>query len=477
MADHSHSTPFDPSRDRTLRSKGAVYTRRALIAGIVCIALAAVVAAFSGTQRISQVYEPKSAPSALVGVVQLLAEKEGKPVEAYANLPLAEIAEKAQTQFGNELPHHWDDFLHQSATSGWQRFQAGYLIAFLFVTSISLGALFFVLIQHLVRAGWSVMLRRITEFLAASSAWIALLSLPIVVPLFFGGYLLFAWNDPHLIETDALIRHKRPWLNPTFFAIRTLIYFSVWSIYGRYLLSLSRTQDETGDPALTNRMQAVAPVGMLLFALTANFFAFDFMMSVAPNWYSAIYGIYYFSGAVVASLAVMILLAQWLQKQHVIGPELTTEHYHDLGKLLFGFNFFWGYIAFSQYILIWYANIPEETVWLIRRQENGWAVVSLALLFGHLFLPFFGIMSRKSRRSPGSLLFWSCWLLVMHWLDLYWNVMPEFSLSPWPGLIDGLLLAGVVCLAGAAFLRTASHHSFVPVRDPRLKESLAFHNV
>jgi hypothetical protein len=476
MADHSHSIPFDLSRDRTLRSKGAAYTLKAFVAGLICIALAAVSASLSGQQRISQVYHPDNAPSALVGVVQLLSEKEEKPVTSYSGLPLAEIAEKAKTQFGHELPPHWDEFLHQRTANGWQRFQASYLIAFLFVASLSLGGLFFILIQHLVRAGWSVVLRRIAEFLAASSPWIAVLSLPIVVPLFFGAYALFEWNDPHLIETDVLIRHKRAWLNPTFFSIRAVIYFGVWSLFSRYLLSRSRMQDQSGDPGLTSQMQAVAPVGMLLFALTANFFAFDFMMSVAPHWFSAIYGIYYFSGSVVASLAAMILLAQWLQKLHVIGPELTTDHYHDLGKLLFGFNFFWGYIAFSQYMLIWYANIPEETVWLIQRQENGWAWVSLALLFGHLFLPFFGIMSRKSRRSPTSLLFWSCWLLAMHWLDLYWNVMPEFSLSPWPGVIDVLLLAGVACLSGAAFLRTASHHSFVPVRDPRLKESLAFHN-
>lgn len=475
MADHSHTLPFDLSRDRTLRSKGAAYTRRLLTAGLVCTAVAAVIAILGGQQRISQLYEPETAPTALVGVVQLLAEKEGKPVEAYAKLPLAEIAEKAQTQFGHELPPHWDEFLRQPTSNGWQRFQASYLVAFLFVTSVSLGGLFFVLIQHLVRAGWSVVLRRLAEFLAATAPWLTLLSLPIVVPLFLGAHSLFEWNDPHLIETDALIRHKRAWLNPTFFAIRTMIYFGVWSFFSRFLLSRSRMQDQSGDPGLTSQMQSVAPVGMLLFALTANFFAFDFMMSVAPHWFSAIYGIYYFSGSVVASLAAMILLAQWLQKQQVIGSELTTDHFHDLGKLLFGFNFFWGYIAFSQYVLIWYANIPEETVWLIKRQEDGWAWISLALLFGHLFLPFFGIMSRSSRRNAGSLLFWSSWLLVMHWLDLYWNVMPEFSLSPWPGLTDLLLLLGLSCLFGAGFIRTASHHSFVAVRDPRLQESLAFH--
>ena len=475
MADHHSHPQIDFNRDRTLGAHGAARVRQAFLVGVTCIGIAVALTVLGGQPRISQRYQPETAPTALVGVVQLLAEKEGKPVGEYAGRPLVEIADLAQSQFGKELPPHWDDYLKQRAPS-WQRLQASYLVAFLFVTSLSLGGLFFVLIQHLVRAGWSVVVRRIAEFLAASIGWVALLSLPIIVPLLLGNASLFEWNDPHLIETDALIRHKQPWLNPAFFAIRTLIYFGIWSCLGWYFLSLSRRQDETGDPGLTNRMQAVAPIGMLLFALTTNFFAFDFMMSVDPHWFSAIYGIYFFSGAIVGALAAMILLAIWFRKQQVIGPEVTIEHLHDLAKLLFGFNFFWGYIAFSQYLLIWYANIPEETGWLIMRQENGWEWISLVLLAGHLLIPFFGLMSRHSRRNTHSLVFWSVWLLVMHWVDIYWNVIPQFSTTAWPMALDFLVLAGVFSLFLAAFLQTASRKSFVAVRDPRLAESLAFHN-
>lgn len=474
MADHHSHPQFDTSRDRTLGKRGAAYTRNAFLIGVALLAAAALMA-MTGQPRIAQSYDPATAPSALVGVVQLLSDKEGKAVESYSGQPLSEIAEKAKTQFGSDLPAHWDDFLHQTQ-SGWQRFQASYLVAFLFATSISLGALFFVLIQHLVRAGWSVVIRRLAEFMAASVGWIAVFSLPIIVPLFYGNAAIYEWNDRHLIDTDSLIRHKHAWLNPTFFAIRTVIYFGVWTFFSRYFLKLSRTQDQTGDPSLTSKMQAAAPVGTLLFAITANFFSFDFMMSVDPHWFSAIYGIYFFAGSVVSFLATIILIALWQKKLNVIGQEVTVEHFHDLGKLLFGFNFFWGYIAFSQYLLIWYANIPEETVWLIKRQENGWAYISLALLFGHLLIPFLGIMSRASRRSYPSLVFWSCWLLVMHWLDIYWNVIPQFSVQPWPGLLDVLTLLGVSSLFVAAFLQTASQNSFVAVRDPRLAESLAFHN-
>jgi len=474
MADHSPIS-LDLSRDRTLGGHRATLLRATLSVGVVCIALAAGLAAVGGTPRGSGSYDPQTAPTALIGVVQLLADAEGKSLDDYAGRPVAELVESVQARFGHDLPAHWNDFLQQRS-SGWQRFQASYLVAFLFVVSIGLGSLFFVLIQHLVRAGWSVVVRRLAEFLAAALGWVALLSLPIVVPLLFGSATLFHWNDAHLIETDALIRHKQPWLNPAFFTIRTLIYFGIWSGFGAYFLSLSRQQDQSGDPELTNRMQAAAPLGMLLFAITANFFAFDYMMSVDPHWFSAIYGIYYFSAAVVGALATLILLAKALQHRGILGPELTVEHFHDLGKLLFGFNFFWGYIAFSQYILIWYANIPEETGWLIRRQQHGWEGMSLLLRFGHLFVPFFGLMSRASRRSSRSLVFWAAWLLLMHWFDLAWNVLPEFSRVPAFGLMELLLLVGVSSLFLAAVVKTASQNSFVAVRDPRLAESLAFHN-
>jgi hypothetical protein len=159
----------------------------------------------------------------LTGVVELLAAREGKTLASYESVPIATIAQRAETMFGEELPAHWNDFLQERTTSGWQRFQASYLVAFTFVISLSLGCLFFVLIQHLTRAGWSVVVRRVAEVLAACLAPLALLSLPIVVPLLFGGHSLFEWNDPQLVADDELIQHKRPYLNPGFFTLRCLI--------------------------------------------------------------------------------------------------------------------------------------------------------------------------------------------------------------------------------------------------------------
>ncbi|QDU41174.1 hypothetical protein Mal4_55390 [Maioricimonas rarisocia] len=478
MTGHDHHISFDPERDRTLREHGAKYVRVSLIAGVVCLVLAGLVAFIGGgSTQADEVFNSHTSPSALVGVVELLAEAEHHDVESFEGQPVAEIAAAAEKTFGDELPPHWDEFLQSSTGSGWERFQASYLVGFLFVVSLSLGGLFFVLIQHVTRAGWSVVVRRIAEIMAAALAPLAVLSLPILIPLLLGSHALFEWNDPQLVQTDELIRHKRPYLNPGFFTIRSLIYFVVWAGLGSFLLSRSRAQDKTGDVRNTHSMQSIAPVGLLLFALSVNFFAFDYLMSLAPHWFSAIYGVYYFSGAVVGGLATMILASLWLQRKGVLGDEVTTEHYHDLGKLLFGFNFFWGYIAFSQYLLIWYANIPEETGWFLIRQENGWKVVSLIVLFGHLLIPFLGLISRQSRRNRVSLVFWSCWLLVMHWVDLYWNVLPQFSVNPWPGLVDVLATVGLCGVYIALVFRTASQGAWLPIRDPRLNESLAFHNV
>jgi hypothetical protein len=165
-----------------------------------------------------------------------------------------------------------------------------------------------------------------------------------------------------------------------------------------------------------------------------------------------------------------------LQKYGYLQDCITADHYHDLGKLLFGFVFFWGYIAFSQYMLIWYANIPEETTWYMARQTNGWTVISLLLLFGHFLLPFCGLMSRRAKRNKRVLAGWAVWLLVMHWVDLYWLAAPKAGSGPQFGVVDVLCLVGMLGLYGAVLLRIAAERGLIPQRDPWLAESLAFRN-
>jgi hypothetical protein len=216
----------------------------------------------------------------------------------------------------------------------------------------------------------------------------------------------------------------------------------------------------------------------MAFAVTVCFAAFDWLMSLDPHWYSTIFGVYFFSGCAVGVTALLVVLVSLAQRRGGLDRAVTVEHYHDLGKLLFTFVFFWGYIAFSQYMLIWYANIPEETRWLVVRESHGWQWVGVLLLFGHLLVPFLGLLSRHVRRSRAALTGWAVFLLVMHWVDLYWLVMPTFQEEYLPfGLADVLCLIGLGSLYLAAVVHVAADHSLVPLRDPRLDESLVFHNV
>ncbi len=361
---------------------------------------------------------------------------------------------------------------------GLQYFFHAYLMNYCYFLSISLGALFFVALQHATRAGWSVTVRRLAELLAANMLCLLLLFLPVIVPVLMGDTGLYRWNEPEEVALSELLQHKEIYFHPIFFAGRCIFYFAVWGLLARFFLRRSLRQDESGDPVLTMQMERLSPLALLLFAGTITFASFDWLMSLAPEWFSTIFGVYYFSGAAVGFFAAIILLAMLLQASGRLTASITVEHYHDLGKLLFAFVVFWGYIAFSQYMLIWYANIPEETTWYLARQSGSWMWVSVVLLFGHLLIPFFGLLSREAKRRKALLAFWAVWMLAAHWIDLYWLVMPSFEhpqglpLGP----IDAGCLLGIGGLYFAGVLRVAGDRPLVPRADPRLDESLAFEN-
>jgi hypothetical protein len=360
------------------------------------------------------------------------------------------------------------------AGDGLRRFFHAWLVNSCFVLSVSLGALFLVAMLHVTRAGWGVVVRRIAEVLGSNFTVLAMLFAPVLV----GLDSLFEWADPQAVQADAWLRHKVPYLNPVFFAARALGYFAVWWFLGRYFLERSTEQDATADPGLTVRMERTSGPALLVLAFSVTFAAFDWLMSLDARWYSTIFGVYFFSGAMVGALAAVPLVAMSLQWAGWLRSVVHVEHYHDLGKLLFAFVVFWGYIAFSQFLLIWYANIPEETVWYRQRLSGGWQWVAVALLFGHLIIPFLGLMSREVKRRKPLLAFWAVWMLAMHWIDLYWLVMPrvEGAASATGLLTDVCLLVGIVSLYLAGAVWTAGNRSLVPRKDPRLGESLAFEN-
>ncbi|MFO0837977.1 MAG: quinol:cytochrome C oxidoreductase [Phycisphaerae bacterium] len=385
-----------------------------------------------------------------------------------------------------------------AALSAWSQGLPGmfrsYIVAYAFCLSLALGGLFFVILQHLTRAGWSVVVRRIAEAVAGTMPVMTLLFLPIVVPVVMGMGDVYPWSVGHAkleSEHDSLILAKASYLNATWFLIRWAIYFTVWTWLASFFVGRSIEQDSTGDPQLTARMQAVSAPAMIAYALTQSLAAIDLIKSLEPHWFSTMFGVYFFSGSAVGFFCLLALLMILLQSAGRLTQSINTEHYHDVGKLIFAFVVFWTYIAFSQYMLIWYANLPEETIWYFARQGDGWSIgLSLFLLTGHFLLPFVTIISRVPKRNPRFLLIAAAWVLLMHYFDIFWLIKPRIepalengvhaafqpSFAPAALAGDVAMIVGVGGLFFAAIAWRMSRAALLPERDPRLHESLAFQN-
>ena len=361
-----------------------------------------------------------------------------------------------------------------------QQFWFSYLTALLFYFSIGLGCLFFVLVSFASRAGWSVAVRRIAEHVSMTLPIMCLLALPF---LFLGLHDLYHWTHAEAVAKDELLQAKQGYLNTGFFLIRSFIYLAAWTLLAWWFRRESMRQDEVGDPHITRVLQSRSAPALIVFALTVTFAAFDWIMSLDPHWYSTIFGVYFFAGSFLSALAFMTILILRLQKTGVLKGVVNYEHFHDLGKLTFGFVVFWAYIAFSQFMLIWYGNIPEETLWFTHRLEHGWYPISILLCIGHFVVPFFFLLPVSIKRSSTTLTLAGVWLLVFHYIDLYWLVMPT-RLGPdgelvgfHPHLLDLLCWVGM----GAVFLGAVAwalrSPSLVAIKDPRLGESMSYENV
>jgi hypothetical protein len=354
-----------------------------------------------------------------------------------------------------------------------KQFFFSWLVSFLFFLSLALGALFFVLIQYAAQGGWGIVLRRIGETTFATIPVIAALFLPVLL----GLHDLYEWSHAEAVAADALLRWKAPYLNVPFFLIRAALYFGIWSFIALMYYRGSSGQDVTGDPGVSARLRRLAGPGIIVLALTQTFASVDWIMSLTPHWYSTMFGVYFFAGSFVGFIALLSVVAAAMRRAGLLDTVISAEHLHDIGKLLFGFTVFWTYIAFSQFFLMWYANLPEETIWYQARMEGSWMTVSLVLMAGHFVAPFFYLMGRAVKRRGSTLAIGGAWLLAMHFLDLYWQVMP--TLHP-EGLRPSLLDVAALVAIGGCFVAAASwlmrRQALVPLRDPRLAESLAFEN-
>ena len=355
-----------------------------------------------------------------------------------------------------------------------KQFFFSWLVSFLFFLSLALGSLFFVLIQFAAQGGWGIVVRRISETIFATLPVMAALFLPLLL----GLHDLYSWSVPGAADHDALLRWKAPYLNVPFFLIRAALYFGSWSLIAILYYRGSRGQDVTGDPAVSARLRRLAGPSIIVLALTQTFASIDWIMSLTPHWYSTIFGVYFFAGSFVGSIALLSVVVVAARGAGLLDTVIGAEHLQDLGKFLFAFTAFWAYIAFSQFFLMWYANLPEETIWFKARTEGSWMTVSVLLVAGHFAAPFLYLMGRAVKRRGWTLAVGGVWLLAMHFVDLYWQVMP--TLHP-EGARPSVLDAAALLAVGGAFVAAASvlmrRQALVPLRDPRLAESLAFENV
>lgn len=351
-----------------------------------------------------------------------------------------------------------------------QTFFASWLTAFAFWTTIVLGALFFVMLHHATGAVWSVVTRRAAEAMSMTMPMLLLC----FIPLLFGLHDLFHWTHAEEVAGDHLLQWKSPYLNTTFFIIRAVVYFAAWIGLAWALNRISLAQDRDQDPAHTLTLRKLSAGGLFLFAFTLTFAAFDWLMSLEPHWYSTIFGVYVFSGGFLTALAVIVLFFQYLRGSNILTDEVTIDHYHDYGRMIFAFTVFWAYIGGSQYYLIWYANLPEETMWYLARWEDGWYVVSLLLIFGHFMIPFVTLLFFRLKRNLTVLRFIAVLLVVMHFVDMFWLVMPTFSDGgvhfSWMHLTSVIGIGGLVLWL---FWTRYTAHRAIPVYDPKLEDSIA----
>ncbi|MCG6986589.1 MAG: quinol:cytochrome C oxidoreductase [Gemmatimonadetes bacterium] len=353
--------------------------------------------------------------------------------------------------------------------AGAQRFWVNWLMWLVFMVCLALGALFLVALQHMTGARWSVPLRRTAERIAALTPWLV----PVAAIALFSLPVVFSWTQPDAASITPLVL-KEHWLNRPFFIIRLAVCLGLWVLSYVVLVRGSVRQDVTKDPSLTVRLRRFSPVFMILLALTITDFAFDWVSALEASWYSDIFGVYLFAGAVTTAIAATLLAVMHLQRRGRL-PGVTGDHVYNLGGLLFGFTIFWAYIAFSQYLLQWYADLPAEVFWYVQRTSGPMGLVFVLLGVGHFFVPFLALMSRADKKSPTRLKWVAIWVIFMEFVDVFWLISPiqggGIRLG-WPEVS----FAAFFVAAGLLVIRRAlSLGEDMPTGDPFLAAGLDFH--
>ncbi|HWQ82147.1 MAG TPA: quinol:cytochrome C oxidoreductase [Ignavibacteria bacterium] len=345
------------------------------------------------------------------------------------------------------------------------------IIGLTFFASIAIGALALVALEYISGAVWSVPFRRVSEFIASSLP----LVLVFAIPLFLMLGMLFHWTHPEVVSADKLLSGKSPYLNIPFFIGRTIGVILVLYVFYALFTRNSRKQDESKEQGLTRTNVKLSAAFMPVAGIGLTLLSIDWIMSLEPHWYSTIFGVYYISATLLAGLAATTYASVSLNEAGYLIPGVNKDHYYSLGALMFAITNFWAYIAFSQFLLIWYANIPEESIWFVMRWEGGWKYISILLIFVRFVIPYAGLLSQPSKSNPKRLKQISIFILIAHFFDLYWLIMPTFSKTVVFSFYElgfPLFVVGVVILA---FYYQTKKHNLVAVGDPKLQRGLDFH--
>ncbi len=356
-----------------------------------------------------------------------------------------------------------------------EQFFFSYLVAFTFFASIGIASMLLVMIHHITNSSWGTAIRRLPETFA-SNMWIWAI---FFVPILFGLYELYHWTHEKDVLADPILLGKVPFLNEPFFIVRQVLYFAIWGAVGFFLHRWSTNMDKTGNWGLIRNFRLLSAPGLLILAFTIAFAGFDWLMSLDPHWFSTMWGVYFFAMSFQTLFPVLLLMIVFLRSRGVLSKTITSGHVYDLTAWFFGFSVFYAYIAFSQFLLIYYANIPEETLWYYHRLEGSWEIITFTLFIGRFILPFVLLLNRDNKRKVPLIVTVSSLVVFIHFLEIHWIVMPilnhhGIALS-WMDVTTFLGLGGI--FMGLFFYRLG-RHALVPVKDPKLAKSLTseFHN-
>lgn len=350
------------------------------------------------------------------------------------------------------------------------QFFRSYLFAFLFWAGVALGCMAVAMLHHVTGGAWGLVIRRPLEAGMRTLPLVALLFLPIAL----GLGRIYEWAHPEAVAADPILKHKSLYLNAPFFLGRAAVYFGAWLVLAYFLNRWSLEQDTTGDRSIARKLQLLSSAGLVLYGLTVTFASVDWAMSLEPHWFSTMYGVLFIAGQGLSAFAFIIVVLVGLSGRSPIAQFVEAKHYHDLGKLMLAFVMFWAYVSFSQYLIIWSGNLPEEIPWYLRRLQGGWGWVGAALVLLHFALPFFMLLPASANRNPRILSTVAGLILFMRLVDVFWLTRPAFAAGGfhfhWMDLLAPVGVGGVWL---AAYLRQLGKRPLLPVNDPEMQEALA----